>query len=91
MTNARVRFRLVFAQPHELRQRQTAFEPVANGVQETFCTALICLGELLGLFLGSAIRIQNGIVDGIELAVQSNNILHLTAEDDATNASHIEF
>ena len=91
MTNARVRFRLVFAQPHELRQRQAAFEPVANGVQETFYSTLICLGELLGLFLGSAIRIQNGIADGIELAVQSNNILHLTAENDATNASHIEF
>ena len=87
MTNARVRFRLVFTQPHQLGQRQAAFEPVTNGVQETFCTALICLGELLGLFLGSAIRIQNGI----ELAVQNNNILHLTAENDATNASHIEF
>ena len=43
------------------------------------------------VFLGSAIRIQNGIADGIELAVQNNNILHLTAENDATNASHIEF
>ncbi|MFR2314257.1 MAG: hypothetical protein ACLS6O_07070 [Bifidobacterium sp.] len=44
--------------------------------------------QLLGLFLGSAIRIQNGIADGIELAVQNNNILHLTAEM-MPDASHI--
>ena len=90
MTNARVRFRLVFTQPHHLGNGQAAFEPVTNGVQETFCTALEYVRRVAWPVRGRPFEYRMALRTGL-VAVQSNNILHLTAENVPMNASHIEF
>ena len=81
MANLRIPVGLMPGHPHQFGHRQG---PVAR-VPRYGAKKLnpIVFSQLSRLFFGPAVRVQDRRPDGLSLRVQSNQVLHLSAHDDA--------